>query len=187
MNISSRLLAVVALSLLCNACASYTYRAPHSGREIDIPAFKQKSASTCAAACLFMVARYWGSTKTIKEIDHELGSPPRDGYTLGQLQQWARLNGFHAFVFSGSLEDIRHHTQKRRPLIVSLEKGKQRHSLVVKFVTSTGDIAVMDPAKGGKRTLKRDDFQSRWEPLGRPILLIAPARSAPQAATTPPG
>ena len=143
---------------------------------IDVESFRQLTSKSCSSSCLLVVARYWGIKKSIDQIEQELGARPKDGYTLGQLHKWAKKNGLEAFIFSGRIEDVVYHTQKRRPLIVCIEKGGRNHSMVVKLVTRDGNLVLMDPVRGGNLVLDRKKFLEYWKPLGNPILLIAPAR-----------
>lgn len=142
---------------------------------INLNALKQSTNKSCALSCLYYVSRYWGINKTIKQIEHELGKPPKDGYTLGQLHNWARKNGFMAFVLRGNYSDLLYQTKKKRPVIVCLKRGKQKHSVVVKSIRKNGDIVAIDPKKGRSVAFDKSRFLREWELLDNPMLLIAPA------------
>jgi len=167
---------ILLLSVFLCSCASIGRTKPYQDKGINIESLRQLTSKSCSSTNLLVVAKYWGIKKSIAEIEQELGARPKDGYTLGQLHNWAKKNGLEAFIFSGSIEDIVYHTKKRRPLIVCIEKGKRNHSVVVKFVTRDGNLVVMDPVRGGNVLLEREKFLKYWKPLGNPILLIAPAR-----------
>ena len=171
---------ILLLSVFLCSCASIGPTKPFQDKGINLESFRQLTSKACSSTSLLVVARYWGIKKSIAEIEQELGARPKDGYTLGQLHNWAKKNGLEAFIFSGSIEDIVYHTKKRRPLIVCIEKGKRNHSVVVKFVTRDGNLVVMDPVRGGNVLLDREKFLKHWKPLGNPILLIAPARIEPK-------
>jgi len=146
----------------------------------DLLAIRQPKGPTCALTCLYSVAEYWGAEKSITRIQEELGKMPKGGYTLRQLRDWARRNGFAAFVVKADISDLRKHTEKGRPIIVTFKASKKgNHSVVVLEVLGDGDLVVMDPKKGRDVIMPLSAFLPRWKILGNPILIIAKAESLP--------
>lgn len=166
------------MSVISSGCM-YTLSSLDNGR-INLLSLRQSNGKACASTCLYVVARYWGIDKSLEQMENELGEMPKSGYAFRHLCDWAKANGLKAYVISGNIEDIRYQTQKGRPIIVILQKRKYKHSVVVKAVTMNGDILVMDPKKGKTVKFDQNKFFKQWQPLGNPMLIIAPAFDSTQ-------
>lgn len=149
------------------------------GQGINVLALRQDHSEACSITCLSAVAQYWKVAKTPREIEADLGDLPAGGYTLAQLRDWARANGLQAYVFRGTLADIRTHTQRGRPVIITYQANEGNHSVVVTGLSEKGNLLVMDPQRGRAVAFRRDRVLERWDAVGRPLLLIAPATAVP--------
>jgi len=141
---------------------------------INVLALRQESKHACSVTCLSAVVQYWRVAKTPQEIEADLGELPEGGYTLAELKDWAQANGLQAYVFRGTLVDIRTQTERGRPLIITLKAEEGNHSLVVTGLSERGNVLVMDPQRGRTVVLRRERVLERWDAVGRPLLLIAP-------------
>lgn len=145
--------------------------------EIDFEAVKQLTRVDCGAACLAFVLPQWGNDYTLKQIEAELPSPGRFGYSLAQLQSFAASKGLFAFLFSGTVDDLRKQTALGRPCIIVYQVNQDaNHAVVVTGLidggTSDPKFLVMDPGKNKISTVKQKWIEPRWKALQSPILLV---------------
>jgi len=117
------------------------------------PFFAQQSASDCGAACLVMVARYWGKRFSINHL-RDIANVDRNGASLRGLTAAAESIGFSTRPVKASLDQL---AKQSLPVIVHWE-GK--HYIVVYEVTRK-HVVVADPAIG-QRTLSYAKFKAGW-------------------------
>ena len=95
------------------------FRVGQSGRpQVDFAAVKQMTRVDCGAACLAFVMPQWGSDYTLKQIEAEIPAPGHTGYSLEQLQSFALSKGMFAFLFSGTVDNLRKQTALGRPCMI---------------------------------------------------------------------
>ncbi|MGK7873733.1 MAG: peptidase domain-containing ABC transporter [Xenococcaceae cyanobacterium] len=139
------------------------------------PFFAQQSASDCGAACLVMVARYWGKRFSVNRL-RDISNADRNGASLRGLAAAAESIGFSTRPVKANLEQL---AKQKLPAIVHWE-GK--HYIVVYEITRS-QVVVADPAIGQK-TLSHRDFKAAWTGyalLLQPTVLLKEA----QESTTP--
>ena len=117
------------------------------------PFYAQQSASDCGAACLVMVARYWGKKFSVNRL-REIAHVDRNGSSLKGLSVAAESVGFTTRPIKISLDRL---AQQPLPAIVHWE-GK--HYIVVYAVTAK-QVIVADPALG-QRALSHAEFKKDW-------------------------
>ncbi|WP_460203838.1 peptidase domain-containing ABC transporter, partial [Scytonema sp. NUACC21] len=117
------------------------------------PLFQQQSASDCAAACLVMIARYWGKRFSINRV-RDLANTSRSGASLRSLAAAAESIGFSTRPVKASLDKL---AQQPLPAIAHWE-GK--HYIVVYEITKRR-VIVGDPAIG-QRTFTIAEFKANW-------------------------
>ncbi|MFG6100332.1 ABC transporter transmembrane domain-containing protein [Leptothoe sp. ISB3NOV94-8A] len=128
------------------------------------PFYGQQSASDCGAACLSMVARYWGKRFSINRL-RDIANVDRNGASLRGLSTAAESVGFNSRPIKASLDQL---AKQPLPAIVHWE-GK--HYIVVYEITPK-HVIVADPAIG-QRTLTVKDFKAGW--TGYALLLTPTA------------
>jgi ABC-type bacteriocin/lantibiotic exporter with double-glycine peptidase domain len=148
------------------------------GYGVDFKALKQRHTLDCGATCLVAVMKYWGIDVSLPEIEKFLGNPPKGGYSLNQLKEYAQKMGLVAVLTPGTLDDLYFFCSLGRPCIIVYEKEKgKNHSLVVLSVNYVNQeeqtLKVMDPAKGKIISISAKWLTGKWEILGSPILLVA--------------
>ncbi|MEM8808253.1 MAG: peptidase domain-containing ABC transporter [Cyanobacteria bacterium P01_G01_bin.38] len=138
------------------------------------PYYAQQSAADCGAACLAMVARYWGKKFSINRL-RDITNVDRNGASLLGLSTGAESIGFNSRPVKASLSQL---ANQPLPAIVHWE-GK--HYVVVYAVTNQR-VIVADPAIG-QRTLSPADFKAGW--TGYALLLMPTAffRETPESTT----
>ncbi|MEM6518161.1 MAG: peptidase domain-containing ABC transporter, partial [Cyanobacteria bacterium P01_C01_bin.70] len=138
------------------------------------PFYGQQSAADCGAACLSMIARYWGKKFSINRL-RDITNVDRNGASLLGLSTAAESIGLNSRPVKASLSQL---ADQPLPAIVHWE-GK--HYVVVYAITSH-QVIVADPAIG-QRTLSAADFQAGWTGYA---LLLAPTalfRDTPESKT----
>ncbi|GAP96951.1 peptidase domain-containing ABC transporter [Leptolyngbya sp. NIES-2104] len=117
------------------------------------PFFQQQSAADCGAACLVMVARYWGKRFSINRL-RDIANVNREGASLRGLVSAAESIGFAARPVKASLKKL---AEQDLPAIVHWEGN---HYVVVYKVTHDR-VILCDPAIG-QRSLTHQEFKSGW-------------------------
>lgn len=117
------------------------------------PWVEQQSSSDCGAACLAMIARYWGKPLPLYLI-REQASVGRSGASLKSLAKGAELLGFQARPVRASLNRM---AEQPNPWIAHWDGV---HYVVVYKVTRSR-VMIGDPALG-RQSLSKEEFQAHW-------------------------
>ncbi|MGE5646920.1 MAG: C39 family peptidase [Acidobacteriota bacterium] len=146
---------------------------------LDVP-FVRQEKNGCGSAALSMLIAYWernGGTVPsgagdAAAIQRELYSKEAEGIYASDLVRYLERNGFHAFTFQGTWEDLGRHLAKGRPLIVSLGNSRLHYVVVAGMEPERGLLLVNDPAGRKLSVLDRAAFERAWK--GRWTLLAVP-------------
>ncbi|MBE9009691.1 peptidase domain-containing ABC transporter [Pseudanabaenaceae cyanobacterium LEGE 13415] len=117
------------------------------------PFFAQQSASDCGAACLVMIARYWGRSISVNYL-REIANVDRNGASLRGLTTAAESIGFSTRPVKASLDQF---AQQRLPAIAHWEGN---HFVVV-YRISRNRVTIGDPAIGQK-SISHATFKAGW-------------------------
>ncbi len=117
------------------------------------PFFAQQSSSDCGAACLVMVAMYWGKKFSVNRL-RDAANVDRDGASLRGLVAAAESIGFQTKPVKASLDLL---AKEQLPAIVHWE-GK--HYVVV-YQIDRHHVTIADPALGQLK-LTRAQFIDKW-------------------------
>jgi ABC-type bacteriocin/lantibiotic exporter with double-glycine peptidase domain len=152
---------------------------------LNVP-FVRQQANGCGAACISMVMQYWRKSQDagippgadVRRIQRILYSPQARGIYASDMERYFRQNGFRVFAFRGTLEDLRRHLAKGRPLIVCLKDsgkaGPLHYVVVVGLDRQEGVVLVNDPAQRKLLKMDRANFEERWRPMHNWTLLAVP-------------
>jgi len=143
---------------------------------------RQTGTKDCGAAALSMVLEYWQQPRPAPAaeratIDQALRQSPSQGLPAGELRDYARQQGFQAYVFSGTLADLEHELELQRPVIVGvLKQLSSRESLahyevVVGIHPKRQLVLTLDPAHG-LRENQLSAFLSEWESAEHTTLVV---------------
>ena len=134
---------------------SPTQRVGHLWQRITrrYPFFAQQSGSDCGAACLVMVARYWGKKFSVNRV-RDIANVDRNGASLRGLSAAAESIGYSTRPVKASLDQL---AKQKLPAIAHWE-GK--HYVVVYEVTPK-QVIIADPAIG-QRHLAYPEFKAGW-------------------------
>jgi ABC-type bacteriocin/lantibiotic exporter with double-glycine peptidase domain len=176
-----RILSYTAVMML--ACGFWCVAEP-SGVWLDVPFVKQ-AKNGCGAASIAMVMQFWqrqqgrspDNASDAREIEKALYSSRAHGIYASDLERYLRAQGFRAFAFEGTRDDLRQHLEKGRPLIVALKLAGQaplHYVVVVGLDPENQLILVNDPAE--RKLLKREqaNFEKEWRGAGNWALLAVP-------------
>jgi predicted double-glycine peptidase len=179
---------VATSSLLALTSCSVLIAAGFPGIWLDVPFVKQEKDG-CGAASIAMVMQYWqekqgrapSPTAEYAHIEEMLYSPTAHGIYASAMEQYLRDNGYDAFAFTGDWDDLTHHLEKGRPLIVALKPGRHLplHYVVVAGLDREEQVVLLnDPAL--RKLLKEDDsrFEQDWKAAGNWTLLAVPKARA---------
>lgn len=179
-------------------CASYQGTARDAdlsavGKDSDwrrieqVPFVAQKGTKDCGAAALSGVLRYWepalGKTGDSATIDAALQSQGHAGLSARELRDYARENGFSAYVFQGSFEDLEHELELGRPVIVGLAKPVSSKEALAHYEVFIGynendeQVLTLDPAHGPRQN-DLDGFMQEWKLAGQVTLVVFPPTQA---------
>lgn len=168
---------LITIMFLCGAALD----AELGGVWLDVP-FVSQEKNGCGAASVAMVMRYWQrqkgqpETANASDIQRALYSPRARGIYALDLERYLRQHGFRTFAVKGEWQDLKHHLEKGRPLIVALKAGQgDLHYLVVTGLDWQQNIVLKhDPA--GRKLLKqhRADFEREWKAADNWTLLAVP-------------
>jgi ABC-type bacteriocin/lantibiotic exporter with double-glycine peptidase domain len=160
-------------------------RADPGWRRIEhLPPVHQKGARDCGAAALSSVLEFWRQPAPPPalerdQIDAALRKKPDEGLTAGALRDYARKQGFHAYVFSGQVDDLTHEVEAGRPVIVGVHKALStkeflsHYEVVLGFHRQQQLVLTFDPAHG-LRENRLSGFLEEWQRAGRTTLVVMP-------------
>jgi predicted double-glycine peptidase len=162
--------------------ASSQVAAEQGWRRIDgVELVRQKGTKDCGAAALSMVLEYWESAPNAgaerTAIDAALRQSAGQGLLAGELRDYARQQGFQAYVFAGTLDDIRHEIEAQRPVIVGVHKPLSSREALAHYEVVIGLhperelVLTLDPAHG-LRENQLSAFLSEWEDAGHTTLVV---------------
>jgi ATP-binding cassette subfamily B protein len=135
---------------------------------LNYPFVQQQSSSDCGAACLAMIASYWGKQFPLHVL-REKAHIGRSGASLKNLATAAEGIGFHARPVRASLGRV---AELSNPWIAHWQGD---HYVVVHQIKAKRVILV-DPALG-RRSLARQEFLEHWTGFG---LLLEPTERLQQ-------
>lgn len=143
----------------------------------------QKDIQACGLAVLSGVASYWGRPTSQEAVGRSLSTGTEGSILLGDLQDWAEKNDFHAIFTRPSRDRIMRHVSLGRPVIVSRRVFPRLTHLevVVGFDSERRKVLIDDP-RTGKYWDSWSSFDGRLEQAGSLSVLLVP-RGPLQTAT----
>lgn len=135
------------------------------------PFFPQHDSSDCGAACLRMVAAWYGLLQPLAHW-RELTHPDRSGVSLAGLEHAARMAGFETVVAELPFDEEDGQPGLRQAPLPCIAHWEGRHFVVV-YKIGKDSVYIADPATG-RQKLPLADFLKKWtcgRPKGRLLLL----------------
>jgi ABC-type bacteriocin/lantibiotic exporter with double-glycine peptidase domain len=152
---------------------------------IDVP-FVAQTRDGCGSAAISMIMQYWenrvgqAATKSPdpERIQAALYSRSAGGIPASKMREYFRGAGYRVFAFQGNWNDLKHHVQEGRPLIVSLKAsaplGPLHYVVVTGIDVERGYVYINDPAQQKSLRISREGFESEWNPTHNWTLLAVP-------------
>ncbi len=154
---------------------------------LDVPQVAQSRAG-CGSAAVAMVIQYWAreipalapAAAATERIDEVLRPDPSLGLHGTALKKYFEEHAFRAFLFNGTADDMRHHLDKGRPVIVCVAPAGRRAPLHYQVVVGLDSHTAWlnDSARGKLRRQELPEFLASWKATGNWALLAVP-RQAP--------
>jgi ABC-type bacteriocin/lantibiotic exporter with double-glycine peptidase domain len=152
---------------------------------LDVP-FVAQSRDGCGSASISMIIEYWEkktgrsgpSSADAARIQSALFSTTAGGIPASAMQRYFEESGYRVFAFQGEWDDLKHHLEQGRPLIVSLKAngphGPLHYVVVVGIDSERGYVFVNDPAQQKMLRISRKGFESEWSYTRNWTLLALP-------------
>lgn len=173
------------LLLVSASGAGYLLAGEAPAMWIDVP-FVPQVKDGCGSASISMVLQYWANRSgqaspdfaNPEKIQAVLFSPKEGGIAASRMQAYFQESGYRTFAFRGEWNDLSHHLEQGRPLIVSLKAsgahGALHFVVVVGIDSQRGYLFVNDPAQQKMLRISRQGFESEWIPAHQWTLLAVP-------------
>ena len=176
------------LCLLCGAAAPVALAGDASAVWLDVPFVKQEKDG-CGSASIAMVMQYWEQRQgrpaaaDAQEIQRALYSRQAGGIYASDLQRYFAEQGYRAFAFEGSWQDLQEQLNKGRPVIVALKAGRNDlHYVVVTGLDSGQNVLLKnDPAERKLLRQSRASFEKEWKAAASWMLLAVPQPDGPSS------
>jgi len=144
------------------------------GFEIESVPFIQQDSQFCGPAALASVMSYYGAPVDQKVIGSKVYSEKLQGALITDLERYARDAGFETSSGRGTVEGLKAEIDRRRPVIVLVDRGfwvlSRTHYLVV-FGYDDEGFTAHDGFTASKR-YDYDEFRDTWGKMGNVYLLI---------------
>ena len=127
---------------------------------------------SCGAQCAYMILKYYGKARSIKNVKKEAGTN-EDGTESEPIKKLFRKRGLTVREFSnGNLSRLERAIDRNSPILAHISTRKEDHWVVV-YGYDKDNIWVADPSlnvlKFSKRiwcSQKRSSFRKRWKGFG---------------------
>jgi predicted double-glycine peptidase len=146
----------------------------------DVEVVLQKDRRDCGAAAMTSVLRYWGGAADRERIaERYLGEDGDQRILAGDLRDYAKEQGLHAFLIKGKITDLEDQLRRGRPVIVgvikpySLDTGFSHYEVVVGYNPLEKKILTIDPAHGLRQNSEQG-FLAEWEAAEHLMLVTFP-------------
>jgi ABC-type bacteriocin/lantibiotic exporter with double-glycine peptidase domain len=131
-----------------------------------VTAIHQGGARDCGAAVVAILLAYWGVPASQTDVRAASGVPAERGLPAGFLRGYLRARGMQAFLVEGTIDDLAHELEGRRPVLVGVNKRYSNrvdahYLIVVGLHRARRLVVVIDPADGW-RQYSFDGFAREW-------------------------
>ena len=177
--------AIFVLLIILSGVLQPNLGAETAGTWIDVP-FVAQLGDGCGSASISMVVRYWENrrgqaaslTADPEKIQAALFSPAAGGIPASMMRKYFQDIGYRAFAFQGQWDDLKHHLDKGRPLIVGLREswgpGPLHYVVIVGIDSERGYVFMNDPAQQKMLRISREGLESEWRSTQNWTLLAVP-------------
>jgi predicted double-glycine peptidase len=148
--------------------------------------FVKQTEQGCGSAALSMLLQYWTAKGVVVPVEgadpaaiqQKLYSKKARGIFASDMERYLKESGFRVFALNGAWDDLRQQLSKGRPLIVSLQPGRNKlsfHYVVVAGLDwEHGVVFLNDPSRGKLFRVERAEFEKEWRAVQNWMLLAIP-------------
>ena len=150
-----------------------------NSRLLNVPFFPNKT-DQCGPSVLASVLTYWGAPvdpSTLKSeiyLAHLKGSLPLD------LLLAAQDRGFKAYLYKGSIDDLKLELKKGHPLVAFINRGFDLypigHYVVISGYDETRQGLYVHSGLAKNKFVRYENFMKDWDKTQRSTLLILPPK-----------
>ncbi|MFU8780954.1 MAG: cysteine peptidase family C39 domain-containing protein [Kiritimatiellia bacterium] len=145
-----------------------------------LPLAPQSTAQyQCGPSTLASVLAFHGKPVPEHVIAAAIYSPTAQGVLLSDMAWYARQQGFHADLRTGSVDDLKQSVAQRLPPIVLLDYGighvRRPHFTAITGVLEGGIFQLNDKRADDYVRMKR--FRRLWKRAGNQYMVITPVAS----------
>ena len=148
---------------------------------LDVP-FVRQERDGCGSASIAMVMQYWERqvgrppVASVAEIQQQLYSPKARGIYASDMERYFADNGYRAFAFAGTWDDLHQQIVKGRPVIVALRvaRGDLHYVVIAGLDVAQNTVLKNDPAQRKLLKQSRASFEKEWEVAAHWMLLAVP-------------
>ncbi len=179
-GVNVRLLSRLAMGLALAACL----RGSPASLWLDVP-FVSQAKQGCGPAAIAMVVEYWRAHGA--QVGAEMADPThiqgateggaRQGTLASAMERYFREAGFAVYAFHGSWNELAHHLERGRPLIVAFRptgSTSLHYAVVAGLDDAESVLLVNDPARRKLLKLDRGEFEKGWKDTQDWTLLALP-------------
>ncbi len=142
--------------------------------EIEGVPFIRQDSQFCGPAALASVMSYYGAPVDQKVIGSKVYDEKLQGALITDLERYARDAGFETKSGRGTVEGLKAEIDRRRPVIVLVDRGfwvlSRTHYLVV-FGYDDDGFTAHDGFSASKH-YRYGEFRDIWEKMGNAYLLV---------------
>ena len=176
---TGRSIAALLLALLLANSGGCVSSGPEPGERTRVWPMAAQSGerNLCGPSTLAVVLAFHGEPVPEKVIAEAIYSPTAQGALLSDMAWFARQQGFHADLRTGSVDDLQQALDQQLPPIVLLDYGiailRKPHFTAITGVNDKGISQLND--KRADEYVRMRLFKRLWKRAGNQYLIITPA------------
>lgn len=137
-----------------------TKRAEQGVDVLTFPTVLQAKTYDCSAACAKAVEQHYGTTRPLAFYVTGLAVDSANGCDPRTLDRFFRRRGYGVIAGEMTVDDLRFHTSRDRPVVVPVTFDGAGHYVVV-YRVARDRVRIADPWCGSV-SLRREAFESAW-------------------------
>jgi ABC-type bacteriocin/lantibiotic exporter with double-glycine peptidase domain len=151
---------------------------------LDVPFFPDKT-DQCGPSALASVLSFWGRAVDPAVLANEVINDKLNGSLSMNLLMAAQDRGFKAYLYNGSLEDLKFELSKGHPVVAFVSGGVEftpiGHYVVVCGFDDARRGLYIHSGSSKNEFVRYKSFERDWEKMRRLTLLILPPGHASES------
>lgn len=154
------------------------YNNPVSGSYIKNVSFFPQTRYYCGPASVASIMNFYGLSVTEEEIAREIYITKLNGTLPMDILRYARTKGFDGSYYKGSMDDMKKHIARGKPVIMFVDLGyfayPLRHYIVTTGYNDEMGYLIAHSGKDKDKVFSYKEIQTAWEKTGFGTILIVP-------------